>query len=156
MPRYKAILSEQLFFKGLDPDALQLIAHCAAETCFDAGDFIYHQGEAADRFYLIRSGKVALEVFTPERGMITIQTVGEGDILGSSWLFPPYVWHYEAQALEFTRTMVFGAECLRAASEEYPQLGYELVKRFAHVLMQRLQAARMQLLDLYANPLRGL
>ncbi len=77
------------------------------------------------------------------------QTVAEGDVLGWSWLFPPYRWVFDAQALELTRALVFDGTCLRGKCEDDHNLGYELMKRFAHVVVQRLQATRLQLLDVY-------
>lgn len=152
---YETILAEQPFFKGLELGYLELIGGCASEECFDAGEFIIHQDEDADRFYIICHGRVSLEVFAPERGTITIQTVGEGDVLGASWLFPPYRSHYDARALEFTRVIAFDARCLRGVCEKDHDLGYELMKRFAHIMMQRLKATRLQLLDVYGGPVGG-
>ncbi len=143
------ILAEHPFLKSLDPRHLQVIVGCASNVRFEAGQFIFREGEEANQFYIIRHGKVSLEVFAPGRGSITIQTVGEGEVLGWSWLFPPYHWHFDARALELTRAIAFDGKCLRTKCEEDHDLGYELVKRFAHILMERLQATRLQLLDVY-------
>lgn len=143
------LLAEHPFLKGLDPRHLQVIVGCASNVRFDAGQFIFREGEEANQFYIIRHGKVSLEVFAPGRGSITIQTVGEGEVLGWSWLFPPYHWHFDARALELTRAIAFDGKCLRTKCEEDHDLGYELVKRFAHILVERLQATRLQLLDVY-------
>ena len=116
---------------------------------FDAEQYILHEGEEATNFYIIHQGKVALEIFTSDRGPITIQTIGEGDVLGWSWLIPPYHWHYDARAIEPTSAIALDAKCLRAKCEEDHDLGYELLKRFAHVITQRLEATRLQLLDVY-------
>ena len=140
------------FLSGLDFVYIQLITDCASQTCFNAGETIFRQGEAAERFYLIEEGQVSLEIFIPERGIVTLQTLGPGDILGASWLFPPYLWQYDARALQFTRSRAFNALCLRAACEDDHDLGYELMKRFARLMVQRLNATRLQLLDVYANP----
>jgi len=83
------ILSRQAIFRDLDPDYLNTIVGCAANVRFKAGTFIFREGEPADHFFLIRAGKVALQIHHPERGPLTIETLGEGDILGWSWLFPP-------------------------------------------------------------------
>jgi CRP/FNR family transcriptional regulator, cyclic AMP receptor protein len=152
MQQYEAILSEHPFFKDLEPAYVRLIGGCATEECFNAGDYIFKLGEEANRFYLIRHGKVALELFTPARGIVNIETLDEGDMLGASWLFPPYVWQYEAHAVEFTRTISFDARCLRAACEDDHDLGYELMQRFAKILMRRLHDARLQMLDVYSTP----
>jgi CRP-like cAMP-binding protein len=149
MQNLEPFLAEHPFFKDLDRRYLELIVGCASNVRFDAGDFIFREGEEADRFYIIRHGKVALEVFAPGRGSITVQTIGEGDVLGWSWLFPPYRWHFDARALELTRAIALDGKCLREKCEEDHDLGYELVKRVAQIIMERLQATRLQLLDVY-------
>jgi CRP-like cAMP-binding protein len=111
---------------------------------------ILRAGEPADRFYIIRHGKVGVEVFAPEVGPITIETLGEGDVLGWSWLFPPYRWVFDARALELTRAIALDGKCLREKCDEDPRLGYDLMKRFAQIMVERLQATRLQLIDLYS------
>jgi CRP-like cAMP-binding protein len=140
------------FFEGLDPVYLRLITDCASESCFDAGDIVFSQGGSADRFHILREGRAALEIFAPGRGAVTIETLGPGDIIGASWLFPPYRWQYDARTLRPTRTVAFNALCLRAACEDDHDLGYDLMKRFARIMVERLNATRLRLLDLYANP----
>ncbi len=145
----EAILAEHPFFKDLDPRYLQLIVGCAANVRFEAGRFIFHEGDEANQFYLLRHGSVSLEVFVPERGPLIIQTLGEGDVLGWSWLFPPYRWVFDARAVSLTRAIALDGACLRKKCEEDHELGYELLKRFAQIIMERLQATRLQLLDVY-------
>ena len=145
------ILAEHPFFKGLDQKKLQFIAGCAMNVRFDEGKFLFREGEDANTFYVIRAGKVAIEIFSPKRGALTIQTLREGDVLGWSWLFPPYRWHFDAKALELTRAISLDGKCLRDKCEEDHDLGYELMKRFSDVMIQRLQATRLQVLDLYAE-----
>jgi CRP/FNR family cyclic AMP-dependent transcriptional regulator len=142
-------LAEHPFFHGLEPRYLQLAVGCASNVRFDAGEFILREGEEANHFFLIRHGKVALEVFAPNRGSLAIQTLEEGDILGWSWLIPPYQWRFDARAVELTRAIALDGKCLRAKCEEDHDLGYELLKRFTAILGQRLDATRFQLLDLY-------
>jgi CRP-like cAMP-binding protein len=149
METLERILAEHPFFKGLETPYLQLVVGCASNVRFDAGEFIFREGEEANEFYLIRKGKVALEIFAPDRGSITIQTIGEGEILGFSWLIPPYRWIFDARALELTLAIALDGKCLRTKCEEDHDLGYEFLKRFAYVIGQRLQAKRLQLLDLY-------
>jgi len=149
METLERILSEHPFLRGLEPRYLQLIVGCASNVRFDAGQFIFREGEEANQFHIIRHGKVALEIFAPERGPIMIETLGEGDILGWSWLIPPYYWHFNARAVEMTRAIALDGKCLRTKCEEDHDLGYELLKRFAHIIEQRLQATRLQLLDVY-------
>lgn len=151
METLERILAEHPFFNGLKTHYLQLIVGCASNVRFNAGEFIFHEGEEANEFYLIRHGKVALEIFAPPRGPLTIQTIGEGEILGFSWLIPPHRWRFDARALELTRAIALDGKCLRTKCEEDQGLGYQLMKRFAHIVEQRLQATRLQLLDLYGS-----
>jgi CRP-like cAMP-binding protein len=149
MRTFEEILAEHPFFKGLDEKYLALIAGCASNVRFDAGTFLFRTGDASSQFYLIRHGRIALEIFAPGRGPLTIQALGEGDILGWSWLVPPYKKEFDAHALELVRAVAFDGACLRDKCEADPQLGYELLKRFAQIIGQRLQATRLQLLDIY-------
>ncbi len=150
MHTLELILAEHPFFKGLEPRYMQLITGCASNVRFDARTYIFREGEAAERFYLIREGKVALETFAAERGSIIIETIEAGEGLGWSWLFPPYQWHFSARVVEPTRAIALDGVCLRHKCEEDHDLGYPLVKRVAHIMMQRLQATRLQLLDVYS------
>jgi CRP-like cAMP-binding protein len=145
------ILAKHAFFKGLAPDYLRFVVGCASNVRFETGDFLFREGGEAETFYLIREGNVALEIFTTQRGPVTIQTLGEGEVVGWSWLIPPYHWHFDARALERTRAVALDGKCLRGKCDEDHGLGYELMKRFAHIMEERLQATRLQLLDLYGH-----
>ena len=90
-----------------------------------------------------------MEIHAPPRGSIIIQTLDEGDVLGWSWLFPPYRWMSSAKAIELTRAIALDGKCLRGKSEEDHDFGYELLKRFARVIQERLQATRLQLINVY-------
>ena len=147
MQTLEPILAQHPFFTGLEPEYLQSLTGCAANVRYPAGAYIFHEGEAASSFYLIRQGKVALETFAPPRGPITIETIEAGGVLGWSWLFPPYLWHFSARVVEPTRAIAFEGKCLRTKGEKDHALGYELMKRFGQILVQRLQATRLQLLD---------
>jgi CRP-like cAMP-binding protein len=149
MQDLESILGEHRFLKGLAPPHLQELAGCASNVRFEAGQYIFHQGEEANTFYAIRQGKVALEIFVPERGAKVIQNVGEGDILGWSWLIPPHRWRFDARATELTRALAFDGTCLRTKCEEDHDFGYELLKRFSRVITDRLEATRLQILDVY-------
>jgi CRP/FNR family cyclic AMP-dependent transcriptional regulator len=138
-------------FDGLSPRHLRLVTGCGRFQRFPAGATILREGGPADRFYLLRQGSVALEVASPERGPIVVQTLGSGDTLGWSWLFPPYRWHLDALAREPVAAITFDAACLRAKCEEDHELGYRLMGRFADLMLQRLMATRLQLLDVYAH-----
>jgi CRP-like cAMP-binding protein len=149
METLEPILAEQSFFESMNPDYLRVLVGCASNVRFEPGQMIFKEGDEADQFYLIRAGKVAIDVFVPGRGAVTIQTAGPGDVLGWSWLVAPYRWHFDARALELTRAIVLDGKCLRGKCDADPGLGYELLKRFAHVMTERLQATRLQLLDMY-------
>ncbi|HYW28002.1 MAG TPA: cyclic nucleotide-binding domain-containing protein [Terriglobales bacterium] len=138
-------------FDGLPLRYLELIAGCAHFTRFDAGVAIFLEGGDADRFFVLREGRVTLEVFSPERGRIVVQTLGPGDALGWSWLFPPYRWHLDAMAREPVAAIAFDGACLRGKCDVDHELGYELLGRFGDLMLQRLQATRLQLLDVYAH-----
>jgi CRP/FNR family transcriptional regulator, cyclic AMP receptor protein len=149
MENLERILLEHPFFSGMLPEHLRLLVSCASNARFDADQFILREGDEANEFYLIRHGKVALQVYAPEQGALTIETLGEGEILGWSWLVPPYRWKFDARALELTRAIALDGKCLREKSETDYHLGYELLKRFAQVVVDRLQTARLQLLNVY-------
>ena len=145
------VLAGQPFLQGLDTPHVDLIVGCASNVRFEPGQFLFRTGDEANHFYVVRSGHVSVESFAPQRGAITIETVGDGDVLGWSWLIPPYQWHFDARALNLTRAIALDARCLRAKCDSDPALGYELLKRFSRVMEQRLEATRLQLLDLYVN-----
>jgi len=149
METLEPILAKHPFLKGLEPEHLEILVRCASNVRFNAGQFLFHEGEAANEFYMIRQGKVAIQIQGAERGPITVQTIGEGEVLGWSWLIPPYYWRFDAQALELTRAIALDGKCLRTKSEEDHDLGYQLLKRFADIIVERLEAARLQLLDVY-------
>jgi CRP/FNR family cyclic AMP-dependent transcriptional regulator len=145
------IIAQHPFLQGLEAQYMKLIVGCASNVRFKAGQYLFREGEEANQFYMIRQGKVALQIPTPQRMAITLQTVGQGDILGWSWLIPPYRWRFDAKALELTRAIGLDGKCLRTKSEEDHNLGYELLKRFSKVMVEGLEAARLQLLDLYGT-----
>ncbi len=150
METLEPILAQHPFFEGLEPAYLQLLTGCAANVKFQAGAYLFRTGEEAHYFYLIRQGKVALEIYAPQHPPIMIETVEKGEILGWSWLIPPYHWHFDARAIEPIRALAMDGKCLRVKCEENHDLGYELLKRFTNIMDQRLQATRLQILDVYA------
>ena len=145
------LLAESAFFKGLDPRYLRLVAGCASHAQFAAGELIFREGDESSRFYVLRAGKVALVINVPGRGPVIIQTLHEGDLLSWSWIVAPYKKYFDARAIELTRAIAIGGEAVRRKCDEDPPFGYELFKRVAAVTGQRLHAARLQLLDLYAG-----
>ena len=119
---------------------------------FEAGESIYAHGDGADRFWVIRHGRVALEIYVPQRGAVTVQTLKEGDLLGWSWLVPPYQHTLDARAQLMTRAVAFDAKCLRGKCEEDPHLGYLMMQKFAQLMVRTLKATRLQLMDVYGRP----
>ena len=105
----------------------------------------------ANRFYLIETGKVVLESGEGFGDPVVVETIGAGDLLGWSWMFPPYVWHFTARAVEPTEAIFFYGTILREYCERDPALGYELFKRMAPVMLNRLQLARRKMLSIYAH-----
>ncbi len=151
MKSLESILAAHPFFENLDPQYMALMTGCASNVRFEAGQFIHRQGEEANSFYIIRQGKVALEVCPPEKEPITVQTVSDGEILGWAWMVPPYHWQFDAQAIELTRAIVLDGRCLRTKCSEDHALGYELLSRLLPIIGQGMEATRMQLLDLYGT-----
>jgi CRP/FNR family transcriptional regulator, cyclic AMP receptor protein len=152
METLERIIVDHPFFSGLESYYTDLLVGCASNKRFDAGTYILKEGEEANEFYLIRSGHVALEIFAPQRKPIVLATLGEGEILGWSWLLPPYQWKLHARAVEQTRAVALDGKCLRTKCEQNHDLGYELLKRFCQIVERRLEATRYQLLDLYGAP----
>ena len=151
MQTLEQLLSEQPFFKDLAPRHVKLIAGCGKNTYFDEGQFIFREGGDAGQFYLIRHGQVALEIHSPQKGPVMIQTISENEMLGWSWLFPPHRWHFDARVVRPVRATAFDGKCLRKKCDEDHDLGYELVTRFSRIIVERLQTTRLQLLDLYGH-----
>lgn len=151
METLEKILVQHPFVEGLPSEHIQLILGCAKNVVFEPGKYLFKENEDANSFYIIRSGKVALEIYSPEVGSIIIQTLGEGDIIGWSWMIPPYQWRFDARAVELTRVIELDGTCLRNKCESDPRLGYEIMKRLANVFEQRINAMRIQLLDLYGK-----
>ena len=136
------------FLAGMSPHQFRILSDCAMPRRFLANEIILREGDPADRFYLLQKGHVALESHGTAQGATRIQTIGAGEVLGWSWLFPPYLWHFDARALEPTEAVFFYATPLREECESDHELGYELTKRMAAVMLQRLQAARRRSLEL--------
>jgi len=145
--RLEAEITGQPFLKGLTEQHLTILASYAIETKFAAGQLIFREGDVANRFYLILEGKVTLEAEARDGQAMPIMTIGAGDVLGWSWLFPPYYWHLDARAVEPTKAIFFYGTRLREQCEQDPAFGYELMKRTSEVVIKRLQAARKYLVE---------
>ena len=147
----ESVLKGHPFFRDLEASQLGAIAECVSEAQYNAGDYIFKEGQPSEQFELIRSGEVALEIFVPGKGPVIIQTIGENSIMGWSWLVPPYKKQYDARASKLVRALVFDGKRIRGLCEQDPKLGYELLKRFSKIMSDRLWAARIQIMDVYAK-----
>jgi CRP-like cAMP-binding protein len=149
MDTIEALLHDVPLFEGLTPAEFELIAGCGSNVRFREGELLFRDGNEADTFFILRHGAVALETFVPTRGAVTIETLEAGEVVGWSWLFPPHRWHFDARALSLVRATGFDGACLRAKCEADPRLGYDLMSRFAQIVIERLQQTRLRLLDVY-------
>jgi CRP/FNR family cyclic AMP-dependent transcriptional regulator len=138
-------------FRRLTDEMLEVVAGCGTNVHFDPETLLFREGEAADIFFVVRQGTVALETFAPPRGAMLIDTVDDGDLVGWSWLFAPYRWHFDARTVTDVRATAFDGVCLRGKCDADPELGYAVMSCFARVMMERLQSTRLRLLDVYGN-----
>lgn len=143
-------LPEHPFFAGLDPALLELAAGCAVNVHFRPGELLFREGEPADRFYVLRRGRVSIGLRTPTQDVV-LDTAHDGDVVGWSWLVPPYRWTFDARATEDTAAIAFDATCLRRTCEADAAVGYALLQRVVQVMSGRLHSARVRLLDLYGS-----
>lgn len=144
-------LGAHAFFRSLSAFHLDAVSRCAAPRSFPAGAVIVREGGVADHFYAITSGDVAIELHVPGRGALVIDTLGPDDVLGVSWLLPPYRWQFDGRALDAVETIEFDGARLRGCLDDDHDLGYEVVTAFAGVVARRLQSARIRLLDVYGD-----
>jgi CRP-like cAMP-binding protein len=145
------LMAKHPFFAGLGPEYLALLAGCARNYRFDAGQYLIREGDPADTFYLIRHGRVSLEIAAPGSAPVVISTLGEDEIVGVSWLVAPYRAEFDARAMDLTRVIGIDARCLRGKCEGDPRLGYEMMQRFLPIIVKRLHATRLQILDVYGS-----
>lgn len=149
------LIGESPLFAGLNPTAIELAAGCARNVTFEAGDRLLSEGEHADTFYIIRRGHAAIQVRRPSGKPIVIETLGPGKVLGLSWLVPPYRWHFDAVASERMGAIAIDGACLRRKADADADFGYSVLQRIAQVLLERLQATRTRLLDVYGRDVAG-
>ena len=142
------------FLAGMNSSHLALLTDCAMVVHFKPGELIFREGEFANRFYLIESGAVVLESSGGSGNWVVVDKVCAGNLLGWSWMFPPYVWHFTARAIEPTTAIFFYGTILREYCERDHSLGYELFKRMSAVMIKRLQAARQKMLAIDSDPSR--
>lgn len=148
----RGLLHSHPFFAGMSEPMLDKLAGCATTRTFKTGHRVLREGACADHFVTLLSGCIAVEITTPDSGRKTLQTLHAGDILGWSWLVPPYRWTFSATAREDTDVVLFDAPCLRRVLEHDHELSYHLMPRFVAVMSERLRNARHQMLDLYGPP----
>jgi CRP/FNR family transcriptional regulator, cyclic AMP receptor protein len=148
-----AILSGHEFFHGMPASQLDRLAKIAHYVEVPARQRFFEEGQRADRFWLIETGRVAIDLHVPGRGTVIIESLGPGSVLGWSWLFPPYEWRFGAAAVDPVRAMVLDGRAVRSLCAMDPSMGYDLTRRFAAVMLERLQSTRVRLLDLYAAPM---
>jgi CRP/FNR family cyclic AMP-dependent transcriptional regulator len=154
MENFEKPLAACPIFRGLSPGQIQTLARCARAAHFESNEFVFKEGEDSKGFFLIQSGVVAIETFSPTHQNLTLQTLREGELLGWSWLVPPYRTRFAARAVEPVDVIALDGARVREACDRDHDLGYELLKRFISLMSFRLHAARLQLLDLYGVPAR--
>ncbi len=147
------ILRQHPFLFGLSDEMMQTLIGCASNVRYQEGEYLIREGEVANTFILIRAGRVALEIDVPGKESLRVQTAGPGEVLGWSWLISPDRWHFRGVAVVETRAVSLDAECLRNKCEADYHFGYEMLQRLAQVMERRLEATRLQLLDLYGTSL---
>lgn len=140
-------LSQNAFFSGLSEDVLEVLARSASTRRISKGEVLFRQGERADKFYLVRDGRMSVEIPAIMGPVLEIQNLGPGEVLGWSWLIAPYRWNFQARAEEDAELLEFDGKALLARCEEEPEFGFQLLKRFAALMSERLDAARQRMMD---------
>lgn len=151
MQTMEEVLGSHPFFAGLNADAMRLIAGCASNVHFAEGEYLFEEGHEANQFWVIRRGRVAMQLESPGQGAIVTDTMDEGEVVGWSWLVPPYRFFADGRAVTPVSATALDGACLRGKCEADPELGYQLLKRVTSVMYQRLQSTRIRLLDLYGT-----
>jgi CRP/FNR family cyclic AMP-dependent transcriptional regulator len=145
------LLAAQPFLSGLTDKQLDKLSYWSKRCVFHAGGRIFEEGGRADRFWLLKEGHVTIDTHIPGRGTVILETLGPSAVLGWSWLFPPYRWHFGAVAVETTLAIELDGPGVRELCASDATLGYQLVTRFVEVVVDRLQSTRLRLLDLYGG-----
>jgi CRP/FNR family cyclic AMP-dependent transcriptional regulator len=149
METIESVLAAHPFFQGMAPGHLAAVAACGRREQFKAGDFLCRENEEALDFYVILSGSVSVEIFSARRGPLTTTTVEDGEVLGWLWFEKPFHWHLDARARQVTRTVALEVAALKLRCEKDHDLGYELMKRYAHHLAVQFRVTKLQLVDMY-------
>ncbi|OGR60317.1 MAG: hypothetical protein A2X36_07975 [Elusimicrobia bacterium GWA2_69_24] len=143
-----SILAAHRFLKDMPKAHLDLLTGCAANIRVEPEDYLFKAGQGADRFYLIRQGRVRIELPSGGKRAVVIQTVSEGELLGWSWLIPPYEWHLSAKAEDAVLAIAFDGNCLRNKMQTDHDLGYEVYRRFSEIMSERLEQAFLQIVGI--------
>jgi CRP/FNR family transcriptional regulator, cyclic AMP receptor protein len=139
------------FFEGFEPAFVHEISAKSADHRFGVDELLAREGTEATLFYVVLEGKIALEIGSGDRPVLTVQTVGPGEVLGWSWLVPPHRWRFDARAVKPSRAISLDAEVVRRVLRAHPTWGFQFMVRFMPVLAERLENTRVQLLDVYAR-----
>lgn len=149
MTSVEQLLYDHPFLSGLKPEHMKLLGEGASLQRYEEDEYLFHEHEDAEHFFLIMEGGVALKIQMPPLGPVPIETIHAGQALGWSWLVPPYKWHFDARAFSPVSAVVLKADRLRRLFDDMPELGYVMLQRINRVLAERLQATRLQLMDVY-------
>ncbi len=144
-----SVLADHAFLRGMPHGDVALLAGAAVAISVPAGHRLFDEGTPAENCWLLTAGQVALDLPTPGRPNLIVETLGSGDVIGFSWLSPPHEWQFGAQVLEPTTAFELNGPAVQALCDDYPQLGYQLAMRMLAAAVRRLQATRIRLLDLY-------
>ncbi len=151
MKTIDVLLKEHPFFWDMENTYVDLIAGCGRNQVYKPDDWLAREGDMADMFYVIREGRVAVETEIPGRGRVVLATIGAGEIVGWSWIFPPYLWTFDVRVRQTAHVVALDGKCLREKCEADKAMGYQLMKRFSRIMAERLKAARLQVMDIYGT-----
>ena len=144
-------LREHPFFEAFDEETLAFVAGCGMNVVYKVDEQLAREGEPANEFFVVKKGRLALEMHSSERGRLQLETLDAGDLFGWSFMVPPYRWPVSARAVQVVHTIRMDGECIRKKCDEDPRLGYTMMRQFAVMMARRLDATRMQLMDLYGK-----
>ncbi len=151
MKDIQELLNQQSFFKDMSPEMLNQIAGCGENQEFSPGEYLGKEGEPAHHFYIIRSGKVSVQINHPSKGAMTIWTLTPGEYGGFSWIIPPYRMQFDLKAQEHTSVVALDGKCLKKICDEDHHIGYIFMQQAAAIMVKRLHDTRIQLLDVYST-----
>jgi CRP/FNR family transcriptional regulator, cyclic AMP receptor protein len=145
----RRVLEEHPFVEGMQEDHLLTLVGCCSNTRYSPGDYLFRGGQESHEFFLIREGTVSLELYVPQHGGLRVETRSGGDLLGWSWLIKPYRWHFDAKAITGVSTLMIDARCLRKKCDDDHSFGYEILKRFAELMVRDVRSMSLQLTDMH-------